>query len=71
MKSDFEDKINEQSISFSKENKNRSYKQLLDQIEAFIMTMLYRQLFSSDQTKDEDEDLKVQVSLLYIVLLNV
>ena len=63
MKSDFEDKVNDQSLLFSKENKKINYNELLDQIEAFIMTMLYRQLFSNDQTNDEDEDLKVQVSL--------
>ena len=64
-----EDKICHQSSPSSKARKMIDYNELLDQIEAFIMTMLYRQLFSNDQTNDEQEDLKVQVSFLIFLFI--
>ena len=34
---------------------------IMDNIERYVMTRLYRHVFSVDQTDDEDQDLKVQV----------
>ena len=41
---------------------NMDQDDLMDRVERYIMTRLYRYVFCVDQTDDESQDLKVQVS---------
>lgn len=44
---------------------------IMDNIEKFLMTRLYRTVFCNDQTDDEIEDLKVQVIFWFVVARNI
>ena len=48
---------------FKDVNTEEGHQSLMDNIERFIMTRLYRNVFCTDQTDDEIQDLKVQVEI--------